>query len=89
MYHDTRTPEQLKDWKCKQCDKDCFIDDKDYFMVTDELWAKYGVGLDMLCMDCMESRIGHKLTIDDIKFNELTEDMNPYTKAIIQAQNNG
>ena len=70
-------------WLCKDCGKDCFIDDKDYYMVNHEMWNKYGVGTDMLCMDCMEERIGHKLTANDILRCPLTESFNPYTKAIL------
>ena len=70
-------------WLCKDCGKDCFIDDKDYYMVKDEIWDKKGVGTDMLCMDCMEERIGHKLTKNDILPCPLTEITNSYTKNIL------
>ena len=27
-------------WLCKDCGKDCFVDEKDYYIVTFELWKK-------------------------------------------------
>lgn len=73
-----------KHWQCKDCGKDCSIDDKDYYMVTFELWEKYGVGSEMLCMNCMEERIGHKLTKNDILKCPITQVFNPYTSAILK-----
>jgi hypothetical protein len=70
-------------WYCKECDKDCFIDDKDYYMVKHEIWSKVGVGKGMLCMDCIETKIGHKLTKDDIIECPLTTLFNPYTANIL------
>lgn len=70
-------------WICKGCGKDCSIDNKDYYMVTNEIWDKYGVGEGMLCMDCMEERIEHKLTKDDILPCPLTQIFNSYTKEIL------
>ena len=70
-------------WECKGCSKDCFLDDKDYYMIKHELWDKHGVGLGMLCMDCIEERLGHKLTADDILICPLTTHMNYYTKKIL------
>ena len=70
-------------WLCKDCGKDCFIDSRDYYMVTHDIWENKGVGTGMLCMDCMEDRIGHKLTKNDILPCPLTEHFNPYTKVIL------
>lgn len=70
-------------WLCKDCGKDCYVDEKDYYMVTFELWKKHGVGEGMLCMDCMEQRLGHKLTKADILPCPLNECYNPYTMAIL------
>jgi len=70
-------------WLCKDCGKDCFVDNKDYYMVNNEIWKKHGVGTGVLCMDCMEERIGHKLTVNDILPCPLTESFNSYTKAIL------
>lgn len=70
------------DSSCKDCGKDTFVDDKDYFMVTHAVWAQHGVGAGMLCMDCMEKRLGRKLVKADILSCPLTR-FNPYTKALL------
>ena len=72
-------------WICKDCKKDCFIDDKDYYMIQNELWNKHGVGEGMLCMDCIEERIGHPLTKEDILSCILTRSHNPYTSEILNS----
>jgi hypothetical protein len=38
-----------------------------YYMVSDDLWASAGMEPDggMLCLDCLEKRIGRRLTYDD------------------------
>jgi len=76
----------IEHWSCKDCGKDCFIDNKDYYVVTNELWNKIGVGDDMLCMDCLEERLEHKLTIEDIYLCPLTEVFNDYTKEILNGK---
>jgi hypothetical protein len=81
---------------CKDCGKDTMVDDKDYYMVKHQVWNKYGLGegeddepeqVDindgMLCMDCMETRIGRKLEFDDLLPCPLNGVLNPYTKNII------
>jgi hypothetical protein len=52
-------------------------------MIKDELWKKYGVGYRMLCMDCIENRLGRKLQKDDLTDCPLNTEDNEYTKAII------
>lgn len=59
-------------WFCVDCNKNCINDDKDYYMVKNNLWKKIGVGEKMLCMDCLESRIGRKLIKKDILVCPLT-----------------
>ena len=70
-------------WLCRDCGKDCMIDDKDYYMVSHEIWDKIGVGVGMLCMSCLEERLGHKLKKTEILLCPLTEIFNPYTKEIL------
>jgi hypothetical protein len=70
-------------WLCASCGKDCYLDDKDYYMVKHHLWKKHGVGSGMLCMDCMEDRLGHKLTKEDILVCPLTTHFNYYTAEIL------
>jgi hypothetical protein len=63
-------------WCCVDCGKNTFQTD-DYYMVTHELWQKYGVGEGMLCVGCIEKRIGHKLTREDLLNCPLNTDINP------------
>jgi len=51
--------------------------------VTTELWEKYGVGEKMLCIGCMEDRLGHKLTKEDITDCPVNTLMNEYTIKIL------
>ena len=74
----------LNVWTCCDCGKDCFIDDRDYYMIQHDLWEKHGVGEGMLCMDCIEGRLGHKLTKEEILPCFVTEIHNPYTKSILE-----
>lgn len=69
---------------CKDCEKDCFEGDKDYYMIKHELPEKSGVGKGMLCMSCIKGKLGHKLTKQDILKRPLTEQFNPYTKEILK-----
>lgn len=68
---------------CKDCGKNTRIDDKDYYMINDVLWKIYGVGEGMLCMDCMEKRIGRKLIAMDLTMCPLNTHYNYYTKSIL------
>jgi hypothetical protein len=52
-------------WQCFSCDVDAFDLGEDYY-VHDELWRTYGVE-GMLCIGCLETRMGRKLTPDDFK----------------------
>ena len=67
------------DSHCTDCAKDAFANPIDYYMVTDLLWRKHGVGDGMLCMGCFEKRLGRKLAAVDIKICPLTTYYNPYT----------
>ena len=45
---------------------DCWIDTSDeYYMVNDFLWLDYGAGDGMLCIGCLEQRIGRLLVWSD------------------------
>jgi len=70
-------------WLCADCGKDTFIDPKDFYMIRFELWDIIGVGGGMLCMDCIEKRVGHALTKNEILPCPLTEYINPYTSKIL------
>ena len=77
------TEQERKHWSCHDCGKNCHDDAKDYYMVKHHLWAAFGVGWGMLCMDCMEGRLGHRLRVEDILPCPLTEQINPYTREIL------
>jgi hypothetical protein len=70
---------------CMDCGKDTALDDKDYYMVKFEIWDKFVGHSGMLCMDCMEKRIGHKLTKDDILDCPLNNSCNYYTMKILNS----
>ena len=48
---------------CIGCGKDTM--GGEYYMVSDELWAASGGGNWMLCLACLERRIGRELTLAD------------------------
>jgi coenzyme F420-reducing hydrogenase beta subunit len=45
----------------------------EYYMVRDELWRKYGAGDGMLCVGCLERRVGRRLEGTDFNFLPLDE----------------
>ena len=51
------------DWDCHDCGID--TQDSNYYMVTHDLWDTHGAGESMLCVACLEKRIGRALVIDD------------------------
>lgn len=69
-------------WCCKDCGKDTYINNIDYYIVNHEIWEKFGVGSDMLCLNCIETRIGHKLTKKDL-IDCFVNKFNPYTNSIL------
>ena len=72
------------EWDCKCCGKNCDTNKKDYYMIKDDLWEKvYPQTKGMLCMDCLEGKLGRKLTKSDILVCHLTKNINPYTRAIL------
>ena len=70
---------------CRGCGKNCMENPKDYYMLKDDIWFKINGQISgMLCMDCVEGRLGHKLRSEEIYRCSLTEENNPYTKRILQ-----
>ena len=48
--------------------KDCGIHTgkaEEYYMVTQPIWNEFGVSQGMLCIGCLETRMGRQLTQDD------------------------
>jgi len=51
--------------------KDCGIDtlgknNGDYYMVTDNLWERFGAGKSCLCLSCFETRLGRRVVKSDL-----------------------
>jgi len=62
------TPEEIKRFTCT----DCGNYDYDMYMVSDDIWNKYGNQTNTLCMDCLQKRMGRKLTKKDFSGYEDT-----------------
>lgn len=69
---------------------DCGIDTKavnEYYMVQDELWEAHGPVRGMLCIGCLEARIGRQLTPAD--FSDCLLNTRPFKKSLRLAQRLG
>lgn len=55
----------LKQNLCVDCQKYALKEVKDYFIVTDELWKKHGVGKGLLCWGCFQERMGRDFEKED------------------------
>jgi Protein of unknown function (DUF2695) len=58
---DMTEPKPLIDFNCE----DCGSDYGEYYMVQNDLWRAHGAGKGMLCIGCLEKRIGRKLCRQD------------------------
>jgi len=58
---DMTEPKPLVDFSCE----DCASDYDEYYMVQNDIWKVYGAGKGMLCIGCLEKRIGRKLRRQD------------------------
>jgi hypothetical protein len=64
------TPKQADFWRgrfcCVDC-RECTLCGGEYYMVSDELWTASGIASHggMLCLACLERRIGRRLTASD------------------------
>lgn len=54
-----------KGWFCHDCSINTFNGNHNYYMVQDKLWEKHGPKEGMLCITCLEKRIGRKLEFED------------------------
>lgn len=52
---------------CSDCGRDVF-EIKQYYMIKDEIWNKYGNDEGLLCMDCLEKRAGFKMFLSDFEY---------------------
>lgn len=51
----------MTDWDCAICGSDTQLE---YYMVHDEIWKQFGVD-PLLCLGCLESRMGRELDSSD------------------------
>jgi len=55
-------------WYCLDCDHFCLGDGGEYYMVHDAIWYRVTYGQEcegMLCIGCLEGRLGRGLTAAD------------------------
>jgi hypothetical protein len=57
---------------CADCGISTF---PEYYMVRTALWRLHGVGRKMLCVGCLESRMGRQLAPEDFKDCVLTREI--------------
>lgn len=50
------------DWACGDCDMDTRTE---YYTVHDIIWEVWGNGEDLLCVGCLERRMGRELGMGD------------------------
>ena len=74
-------------YNCHNCSKDCLKNKRiDYYMLNDDIWKSIHPNIaGMLCMDCVEKKLGRLLTKEDIKLCPLTTRYNLYTMGILAA----
>lgn len=75
------TKKQLDHWSCQDCRKSCLDTDYDYYMVKDHIWELHGVGDEMLCIECLQKRIGRDLVYKDFTDCPLNE-KNPFVQKL-------
>ena len=78
---------ELKHQLCHDCGCDTLNSPRDYYMVHDEVWKQYGLGSQpgMLCMNCLEKRLGQPLQAHHLMLCPLNITVNPYTQQILWA----
>lgn len=83
-YYKTFSKEHQAEWICNDCGKNCFLDKNDYYMLHSPLFFRLNGSLKgMLCMDCVEKKLGRKLSADDIRICRLTIEEGRYTRNIL------
>jgi len=73
---DMTEPKPLVDFSCEDCGSDC----DGYYMVQNDIWKTYGASGAMLCIGCLEKRIGRQLSQQDFIDLPLDE-INPETQS--------
>lgn len=59
-----RTMDSLDEAFCLDCEAHT-VEIREYYMVDDDLWKKYGPPRGMLCLGCLEGRMGRSLVASD------------------------
>jgi hypothetical protein len=57
---------------------------KGWFMVTNQLWERFGEKKEFLCLPCFEKRINRKIQASDLNSCFVNEKVNPYTIKILK-----
>ena len=70
------------DRNCKDCGIRTTNPRYNYYMVTKDIWNKYGVGNGMLCLECLQKRIGRPFRREDFPLIPINFE-NPFTRLII------
>lgn len=52
----------MEDWSCARCSEDT---QKEYYMIHDHLWDQYGAESGLLCVGCLEDKMGRELWSGD------------------------
>lgn len=68
---------------CGRCLKDVYEDNKDYYMVNDNLWRGFGNGQGKLCWTCLEERMGRPIKAQDLLICPLTTTFNFHTRQML------
>ena len=69
---------------CEDCKVRMFP--RNWFMVHNHLWEKYGVGKKMVCMDCFQLRMGRELNGEDLMDCFVNKEVNPKTIELLMNQ---
>jgi hypothetical protein len=59
-------------WNCADCGMNTFYE---YYMVHDELWDSVSKSEEMLCILCLEARLGFKLSKKDFTDCPINKDL--------------
>ena len=71
------SPKLHMDWSCDDCKVNT---QREYYMVWDGIWEEFGCGEGLLCVGCLEARLGRKL--DKYDFNKYPiNDVNLWDKS--------
>lgn len=70
---------------CVDCGVDTDVIDE-YYMVHDHVWLSSGIGLNdgMLCVGCLERRIGRTLTAADFTDAPINRGLFPYSRRLTE-----